>query len=88
MEQITVQVIDHAGFHARPMTVAVKAASAFMGTVGVSYQGRNVDMKSILGVLSLAVPYHGMITISCSGEGEKEALEEIVKVLREQAIID
>lgn len=87
MEKVTVKVIDHSGFHARPMTIAVKAASMFIGTVGVAYKGKRVDMKSILGVLSLGVPYEGEITIDCEGDGEKEALEEILKAMREARVI-
>ena len=49
MKEITVTVVDPVGLHARPATVAVNAASKFKSEVKVSYKGRTVNMKSIMG---------------------------------------
>lgn len=56
MKQISVLVIDPVGLHARPATVAVNAASKFKSEVKVAYKGRSVNMKSIMGVMSLGIP--------------------------------
>ncbi|HCK88402.1 MAG TPA: phosphocarrier protein HPr, partial [Erysipelotrichaceae bacterium] len=50
MKEISVTVIDPVGLHARPATVAVNSASKFKSEVKVSYKGRTVNMKSIMGV--------------------------------------
>ena len=55
MKEISVTVIDPVGLHARPATVAVNAASKFKSEVKVSYKGRTVNMKSIMGVMSLGM---------------------------------
>lgn len=87
MKQITVQVIDPVGLHARPATVAVSAASKFKCDVTVAFKGREVNMKSIMGVMSLGIPTQSEITITFNGEDEDAACESIESVLRAQKII-
>lgn len=87
MKQITVSVIDPVGLHARPATVAVNAASKFKSEVKVEYKGRTVNMKSIMGVMSLGIPTQSEIVISCEGEDEEVAIQTIEEVLRSQKVI-
>lgn len=87
MKQVKVTVIDPVGLHARPATVAVNAASKFKCEVKVAYNGRSVNMKSIMGVMSLGIPTNSEIEISCDGEDEEEAVKTIEEVLRTQKVI-
>ena len=87
MKQISVTVIDPVGVHARPATVAVNAASKFKCEVKVAYKGRTVNMKSIMGVMSLGIPTQSEITVSCEGEDEEVAVKTIEDVLRTQKVI-
>ena len=87
MKQISVTVIDPVGLHARPATVAVNAASKFKCEVKVAYKGRTVNMKSIMGVMSLGIPTQSEITVSCEGEAEEVAVKTIEDVLRTQKVI-
>lgn len=88
MKQITVTVIDPVGLHARPATVAVNAASKFNKCdINVSFKGREVNMKSIMGVMSLGIPTQSEITITCNGEDEDAAIAGIEDILRAQKII-
>lgn len=87
MKQISVTVIDPVGLHARPATVAVNAASKFKCEVKVAYKGRTVNMKSIMGVMSLGIPTQSEITVSCEGEEEDVAVKTIEDVLRAQKVI-
>lgn len=87
MKQISVTVIDPVGLHARPATVAVNAASKFKCEVQVAYKGRTVNMKSIMGVMSLGIPTQSEITVSCEGEDEDVAVKTIEDVLRAQKVI-
>ena len=87
MKQVTVTVIDPVGLHARPATVAVNAASKFKSDVNVAFKGREVNMKSIMGVMSLGIPTQSEITISATGDDEEAAIEAIEDVLRAQKII-
>ena len=87
MKQISVTVIDPVGLHARPATVAVNAASKFKCEDKVAYKGRTVNMKSIMGVMSLGIPTQSEITVSCEGEDEDVAVKTIEDVLRAQKVI-
>ena len=84
MKQISVVVIDPVGLHA---TVAVNAASKFKSEVKITYKGRSVNMKSIMGVMSLGIPTQSDVTISCEGEDEDVAVKTIEEVLRAQKVI-
>ena len=87
MIELTVTIDDPVGLHARPATVAVNTASKFTCEVDVTYLDKTVNMKSIMGVMSLGVPTQSEITITCDGDDEEQALETIVNVLRQQAVI-
>ena len=87
MKEITVTVIDPVGLHARPATVAVSAASKFKCDVNIAFRGREINMKSIMGVMSLGIPTQSEITISFNGEDEDAAAESIENILRAQKII-
>ncbi len=87
MKEISVLVVDPVGLHARPATVAVNAASKFKSEVKVAYNGKVVNMKSIMGVMSLGIPTQSEITISCDGEDEEEAIKSIEDILKAQKVI-
>ena len=87
MKEITVVVIDPVGLHARPATVAVNVASRFKSDVKVAYKSKEVNMKSIMGVMSLGIPTQSEITITCDGEDEEVAIQTIEEILKTQKVI-
>lgn len=87
MKNIKVVIVDPVGLHARPATVAVNAASKYKSDIKIAYNGKAVNMKSIMGVMSLGVPSQAEIEISADGEDQDSALDSIVEVLRAQKII-
>ena len=78
MKQVTVKVIDPVGLHARPASIAVKTASQFKSNIEVHYNGKNVNLKSIMGVITMAAGYNTVLTLHTDGADEKEAAEAIV----------
>ena len=88
MKQISVLVIDPVGLHARPATVAVNAASKFKSEVKVAYKGRSVNMKSIMGVMSLGVGQNAEVTISAEGDDEKDAIAAIDETMKKEGLAD
>ena len=87
MKEIKVVVVDPVGLHARPATVAVNAASKFKSDVKVAFKDRAVNMKSIMGVMSLGIPTQSEITITCEGEDEEVAIQTIEEILKTQKVI-
>ena len=86
MKEIKVVVVDPVGLHARPATVAVNAASKFKSDVKVSYKDRAVNMKSIMGVMSLGVGQGADVTISAEGADEKEAIAAITETMVKEGL--
>ena len=86
MKEKTVLVVDPVGLHARPATVAVNAASKFKSEVKITYKGRSVNMKSIMGVMSLGIPTQSEVTVSAEGEDEEEAMEGIKATMKSEGL--
>ena len=76
-----VVVKNGSGLHARPATLLVKKASGFKSDVSIEYNGKKANVKSLIGVLSLAVTKDATIKVVASGDDEALAVEEIVKLV-------
>lgn len=81
MVQQTVTVKNKTGLHARPAALFVQAANKFKSEIFIEKEGKKVNAKSIMGVMSLAVSQGTQITISAEGEDEKEAVEKLVELI-------
>ena len=87
MKQITVKVIDPVGLHARPASIAVKEASKFKSDINVHYNGKSMNLKSIMGVMAMGIPSQAEITITFDGEDEETACTTMEETLRAQKVI-
>ncbi|KIL73301.1 phosphocarrier protein HPr [Bacillus badius] len=79
-------IIDEAGIHARPASILVQTVSKFSADVNLEFKGKKVNLKSILGVMSLGIPEGAEINISASGEDEAEAIQTITEVLKKEKL--
>ena len=79
MIQQTVVRNSKAGLYARSIRKLVEVASCFQSEIYLTYNGRKVNLKSIMGVLSLAIPKRAEITLEVFGKDEKEALEQVME---------
>ncbi|GAA0078077.1 HPr family phosphocarrier protein [Clostridium weizhouense] len=77
-----VVVKNGSGLHARPATLLVKKASGFKSDVSIEYNGKKANVKSLIGVLSLAVTKEATIKITASGDDEALAVEELVNLVQ------
>lgn len=87
MKSFTAEIIDPVGLHARPATIAVSVASKFKSDVTIGFDGQEVNMKSILNIISLGATPGSEITIKATGDDEEEALATIEETLRAQKVI-
>ena len=69
------------GLHARPASLFVKTALQFQSEILISKDNADSNGKSILGVLSLAVPQGSVITITANGEDAEEAIHAIGQLI-------
>ena len=86
MKEIKVVVIDPVGLHARPATVAVNVASRFKSDVKVAYKSKEVNMKSIMGVMSLGIQQGAEITISAEGDDAEAAIAALTETITTQGL--
>ncbi|MFJ5625052.1 phosphocarrier protein HPr [Peribacillus loiseleuriae] len=83
----TFTVIDKAGIHARPATVLVGTASKCHSDLMLEYKEKHVNLKSIMGVLSLGIPTEATIKIIATGADEQEALEKLEEALKSSGLV-
>lgn len=79
-------ITDEAGMHARPASALVGAVSKFKSDITIEHKGKKVNLKSILGVMSLGIPNGSVVTIAADGEDENEAIEKAADVMKAEGI--
>ena len=72
-----VTVVNQLGMHARAAARFVHLAGGFDAQVRVARHGREVDGKSIMGILLLAAARGTTITISATGREEQAAVDAL-----------
>jgi phosphocarrier protein HPr len=77
----TLKLKNKLGMHARAAASFVKIARQFQSDVFIERKGETVNGKSILGILTLACPYGGMLTLRVEGEDASAALEQLEKLI-------
>jgi len=88
MEKREYHITAETGIHARPATVLVQTASKYNSDINLEYKGKSVNLKSIMGVMSLGVGQDSNVTISADGEDEKEAMEGIDETIKDEGMAD
>jgi phosphocarrier protein HPr len=72
-----VQIVNALGLHARAAARFVHIAGHFTAAIRVSRLGRDMDGKSIMGLLLLTAAQGTSITISADGPDEREAVTSL-----------
>jgi phosphocarrier protein HPr len=77
----TVTVVNQLGMHARAAAKFVHLAAEFESRIVVSRQGREMDGKSIMGLLLLAAARGTLVTIAADGRDEQRAVDALVDLV-------
>ena len=72
---------DTAGLHAALASKIVQISSKYDAEVVIEYADQTVNAKSVLGLMSLAVPYGENVKVIATGSEAEKALKEIKKLL-------
>lgn len=88
MAEKTFKVVAETGIHARPATLLVQAASKFNSEIQLQYKEKKVNLKSIMGVMSLGIGQGAEITIITEGNDEAEALKAIEDTLTKEGLAE
>ena len=81
MTSQTVTVVNQLGMHARAAAKFVHLATRFEARVKVARDRREMDGKSIMGILLLAAACGSTITISADGRDERAAVAALVELV-------
>lgn len=71
-KKVTVQL--KSGLQARPAALFVQEANRFTSDVFVEKEGKKVNAKSIMGIMSLAVGSGSELVLAVDGPDEEEAI--------------
>lgn len=83
MKSKTFTITADSGVHARPATLLVNKAGQYNSDIQIGYKDKKVNLKSIMGVMSLGIPKGAEIEIIAEGDDADEALEGITAVIKE-----
>jgi phosphocarrier protein len=81
MTSQSVAVVNQLGIHARAAAKFVHLATRFEARVRVALQAREIDGKSIMGILLLAAARGSIITITADGRDETDAIAALVALV-------
>lgn len=82
------KIISETGIHARPATLLVQTASKFDSDINLEYKGKKVNLKSIMGVMSLGVGQGAEITITAEGSDSGDALRSLTETLTKEGLAE
>ncbi|WP_284141455.1 MULTISPECIES: phosphocarrier protein HPr [unclassified Virgibacillus] len=83
MKEQSFKITAETGVHARPATLLVNKAGQYESEVEIAYNGKKVNLKSIMGVMSLGIPTGAEISVIADGSDEEEAIKGIEEVIKE-----
>jgi phosphocarrier protein len=76
-----VEIINRLGLHARAAAKLVHTAGAFESDVTLLVNTEQVDAKSILGILLLAIGQGTELVVRAEGSDEDEAMEAVTTLI-------
>ncbi len=86
-EKKTVVVINPQGLHARPADLFVRLANQFESRIEVVKDGKRIDGKSILDIMTLAAEQGSQLSIEATGRDAEAARDALVELI-EQGFIE
>ncbi|MCM3730942.1 phosphocarrier protein HPr [Fictibacillus nanhaiensis] len=86
MAEKTFKVTSESGIHARPATTLVNQAGQFSSDITLDYNGKSVNLKSIMGVMSLGIQSGAEITIKAEGSDAEEAIAALEDVMKKEGL--
>lgn len=82
MVKETFVIENETGLHARPATEIAKIAMKFKCNVNLIVNGKTINAKSPLMIMSAGIKSKTELEVLCDGEDEEKALEELKVFLR------
>ena len=77
-------VSNRLGLHARATAKLVQTLSSFRANATLAAKGREVNAKSIMGVMMLAAGMGTEVEVETNGEREQEAMDALLALINDK----
>ncbi|GAA0499383.1 phosphocarrier protein HPr [Salinibacillus aidingensis] len=84
MVEKTFKITAAEGVHARPATLLVQNAGKFNSDINMVYNEKSVNLKSIMGIMSLGIPTGAEVKITAEGNDEEDAINALADVMKNE----
>jgi phosphocarrier protein len=84
MPSADIEIINKLGLHARASAKLSQLAAQFPCEIFLSRNGRQINAKSIMGVMMLAAGIGSTVTLETVGEKADEAMEAITALINDR----
>ena len=81
MTKRNIQIKLESGLEARPVALLVQEASKYESKIYIECEGKKVNAKSIMGMMSLGLDAGEELVVSADGTDEQMAVDNIEKFL-------
>ena len=82
MKSCSAHIVNPLGLHARAAARFVHVAAGFSSSIKVGRGGREIDGKSIMGLLLLSAAQGSHITITADGRDEHQAMDALCALVQ------
>lgn len=81
MTQKAIEIKLQNGLEARPVAVLVQVAGKYDSTIYIEVEGKKINAKSIMGMMSLGLNSGEQVVVTADGNDETAAVEDIERFL-------
>ncbi len=79
MKEFSYTITDALGIHARPGGELVKVAKTYASKITLSCNGKSVEAKRLISVMSLGAKQNHQVCVKIEGDDEEAAAEALEK---------
>ncbi len=77
MKTFSYVIKDETGVHTRPASLMAKEAKKFESKVKIAYENKEVNMTSLLSIMTLGIKCGDEVVVSADGNDEDKAIEHL-----------
>jgi phosphotransferase system HPr (HPr) family protein len=74
------------GLHARPAALFVQLANKFSSDIFIKKEAKQINGKSIMGIMALGIAKNDTITIIADGPDEEEAIDVLSEFIEKDSV--
>ncbi|MBK9295088.1 MAG: HPr family phosphocarrier protein [Oligoflexia bacterium] len=88
MEERKIKILNEEGMHARPAGVFAKMASTYQSKVSVLFNGKAVNGKSSISLMTLGLVKDSEVTIQVDGADAVELADKLTTLINNKFLME